>query len=66
MTQLAMRLLVFCWGRCGGWGFREQDTGDVPCDVPGCLREHGHDQPHNPRVWESLQDASREAARRKR
>lgn len=39
MNLLALQLLVFCWGRCGGWGFREEDTGEVPCDVPGCLRE---------------------------
>lgn len=55
MSQLELQFrapLVFCWGRCGGWGMREGDSGEVPCDAPGCLREHGHDAPHNPRVWE--------------
>lgn len=47
--------LAWCWGRCGGWGWREVHLAaidELPCDVPGCLREHGHDGPHNPRVWE--------------
>lgn len=47
------RPLVWCWGRCGGWGFREPwlaDTTELPCDEPGCRRELGHDAPCKTRV----------------
>lgn len=51
MTQLSLTFEVLTWSRCGGWGMAPTSTGEVPCDVPGCLREHGHDVPHNPRLW---------------
>lgn len=44
--------MVWCWGLCGGWGWREEDLADTslqPCDGAGCLRELGHGPPHNPR-----------------
>lgn len=43
------RPFVWCWGLCGGWGWREADTLLQPCDEPLCLRELGHDDNHNPR-----------------
>lgn len=51
-SQLSLTFDALTWSRCGGWSLAPlPGTGEVPCDVPGCLREHGHDVPHNPRLW---------------
>lgn len=51
-TRIGHHVMVWCWGPCGGWGWREEDLAALdlfPCDEPGCQRELGHDGPHNPR-----------------
>jgi hypothetical protein len=52
--DIGRRVYQWSWGLCGGWGWRESKTewlgrAPQPCTEPHCLRELGHDGPHNPR-----------------